>query len=513
MKALGNAISLRFLGTLGALAATIPMASAQTITAVVRLKERVSLETLAKNVQDPASPRYGVFYTPEEIRTLSAPTQSDYDATLTQLRKEGFVITGESASHLWVSVQADHKLFENVFSTQIKTLDRGLRQSLAVARAPQRLPLVASVVGLDNTRKSHPRLFHSEALTSSPGGISQDTIKSAYGFDPIYKSGWSGKGQHIAVATYMGFKIEDVQHFYEVSNLKPGPSVDQVTYNGTPTYDENSAMETELDAEFSGMIAPGASIHVFASADNSDTGELQMFTAILDDNRAKVVNYSWGDCETHLTSDHQAEMAKVFTRAVAQGVNILVASGDSGSDSCGDGTTVADWPAANPDVVAVGGTTFSGDASKVSETAWNGSGGGISGLWELPSWQQGLGSPYVKRSYPDVAFNADPTSGQAIWTHQSGNAGWMTIGGTSMAAPQWSGFLALVGEARAAKNKTALGFLDPIIYGLSGSERASMFNDVTSGSNGAYSAGAGWDAVTGWGSMQGDSLLNRLVNN
>ena len=101
-----------------------------------------------------------------------------------------------------------------MLSTQIKTLYCGLRQSLAVARAPQRLPLVASVVGLDNTRKSHPRLFHSEALTSSPGGISQDTIKSAYGFDPIYKSGWSGKGQHIAVATYMGFKIEDVQHFY-----------------------------------------------------------------------------------------------------------------------------------------------------------------------------------------------------------------------------------------------------------------------------------------------------------
>src|SRR5262249_32535304 len=149
-------------------------------------------------------------------------------------------------------------------------------------------------------------------------------------------------------------------------------------------------------------------------------------------------NYSWGDCEKRLESGHQAEMAKVFARAVAQGVNILVASGDTGSDGCRDGTLNADWPAAQPDVVAVGGTTFSQSSSKMSETAWSGSGGGISEIWELPDYQKALGSPYIKRSYPDVAFNADPMSGQAIWTQQDGSAGWMVVGGTSMAAPQWA---------------------------------------------------------------------------
>src|ERR1700675_1627840 len=106
---------------------------------------------------------------------------------------------------------------------------------------------------------------------------------------------------------------------------------------------ENSAGETELDAEFSGMIAPGASIHVFASSQNSDAGELAMFTAILDDNRAKVVNYSWGSCDNQVSSSHQADMDKVFARAVAQGVNILNASGDSGSDCVGDGSTVTSF--------------------------------------------------------------------------------------------------------------------------------------------------------------------------
>ena len=368
-------------------------------------------------------------------------------------------------------------------------------------------------MGLDNTRKSHPRLVHSHALESSPGGIQQNTIKTAYGLDPIYKSGWTGKGQHIAIATYMGFHIDDVKHFYAVSNLKPGPSVDQVTYNGTPAFDENSAMETELDAEFSGMIAPGASVHVFASAANSDAGELQMFTAILDDNRSKIVNYSWGDCEKTLSSSHQAEMAKVFARAVAQGVNIMVASGDNGSDSCQDGSTVADWPAAHPDVVAVGGTTFAQNGQALPKPP-----GAAAAAASADSGSCLLGkrssaphtSSALTRTSPSMPIRcAAKRSGRS----KAATAGWLVVGGTSMAAPQWSGFLALVGEARAAKGKAALGFLNPIIYALSGSERAALFNDVTSGSNGAYTAASGWDAVTGWGSMQGDVLLNRLVNN
>ena len=87
----------------------------------------------------------------------------------------------------------------------------------------------------------------------------------------------------------------------------------------------------------------------------------------------------------------------------------------------------------------------------------------------------------------------------------------MTIGGTSMAAPQWSGFMALVGESRAKANKGTLGFLNPIIYAIPASTRASVFNDVTTGNNGTYKAGAGWDAVTGWGSMQAQGLLNYLT--
>ena len=491
---------------------------AKPVDAVLRLKSRVSMAELARSVTDPSSSRYGVFYTPSEIRKIAAPSNSEYSKAIADLKREGFQIVSESPTHLWVSVRADSSVMQSVFAAQFAESVSGASVLKLVSNpeVPEHLDLIESVNGLDTTRKSHPKhhvLSHVlQVGTAAPGGISQDTIKTAYGFDSLYKSGLSGAGQHVAIATYDGFKIEDVRAFYTLSKLSPVPTVDQVTFNGTPNYVEGSSMETALDAEFSGMIAPGAQVHVFASAANSDAGEMQMFTAILDDARMKVVNYSWGDCETHVAPAHQKEMQPIFDRAVAQGVNIFVASGDSGSDSCQDGTTAGDWPAANPSVVAVGGTTFSYTGSKLSETGWSGSGGGVSALFDLPKWQldAGLASPFVRRSYPDVSFNADPQSGQAVYTRNNGQLGWFVIGGTSMAAPQWSGFMALVGEARAKNSKGALGFLNPLIYAQSATDRAATFNDTKSGSNGVYSAKAGWDAVTGYGSMQAASLLQYL---
>jgi kumamolisin len=287
--------------------------------------------------------------------------------------------------------------------------------------------------------------------------------------------------------------------------------VDKVNFNGTATLNDGSAMETELDAEFSGMVAPAAQIHVFTSADNSDAGEEAMFTAILDDNRAQVVNYSWGSCEQGVDPGHRTAMQNIFARAVAQGVNIMVASGDSGSSCDGSGNTIAGFQPSMPYVVAVGGTTLPSGLSG-PETGWSGSGGGISTVYATPSWQKGIGAAFTMRSYPDVAYNADPSSGQPLWAHANGvgsAASYIVVGGTSIAAPQWSGFLALVGQARGGK---ALGYLNPILYGLSSDAQAGVLSDVTSGSNGAYKAGPGFDAVTGLGSMKGPALLTLLKN-
>ncbi|MGE5086848.1 MAG: S8 family serine peptidase [Bacillota bacterium] len=481
-------------------------ALAKPITAVIRLKERTPVENLAYYARTQSTPLVR-YYTATDIRKISAPATSDYLNLLATLNSKGFKVVSQSPTHLWMTLEGDSELFENTFNTRIEFLTNGTHRNDGHFTIPADLSLIGGMVGLDNTRKSHPHYKRADGPSLTMGGISPDTIKNYYGFNPIYSQGIYGSNQHVAIATYNGFKIEHVNYYYQALNLKPGPTVDQVEFNGTPTYDEGSAGETELDAEFVGMIAPGSNVHVFASKSNDDAGELQMFTAILDDNRAKVVNYSWGACERDVDSNHQTEMNKIFARAVAQGVNIMVASGDSGSNSCQDGTVAADWPAAHNNVVAVGGTSLYPHGNDGRESAWSGSGGGISGIYALPDWQNSLSSNFTKRTYPDVSFNADPYTGQAVWT-----GSWEVIGGTSMAAPQWSGFLALVNEARTRNNLGTLGFLNPIIYGLSDQDRAEAFTDITQGRNGAYQAGPGYDAVTGLGTMHADALLQKLMH-
>lgn len=474
---------------------------ADSVETVVRLQETVPMEQLAKEVMDPTSARFHKFYTPEEIRQVAGPSDATYNKLINQLKADGAVIEYESPTHLMLRVRADRS-----YLTQLNRLARSTRLK---SHSLSPLNVVTAVSGLTSSPKRHHHYVLANHDSHDFTGITPATIKTVYGFDPIYAAGGSGAGQSIAVATYDSFSTDDVTQFWSQNNISPAPTVDAVAFNGTAQTNSDSAMETELDAEFSGMMAPGAAIHVFTSADNSDAGELAMFTAILDDNRAKVVNYSWGMCEDQLQAAHKSDMDTQFARAIAQGVNILNASGDSGSDCDGDGTNAASYPASTPNVVGVGGTTLTVTGDTMSEVAWSGSGGGFSKQYPVPSYQTGLGStvqgqPVTGRGFPDVAFNADPNSGEAIWVAGTSQV----IGGTSMASPQWVGFLTLVLSARGSKG---LAFLNPTIYALTANQQSSFFNDITSGSNGEFSAGPGWDATTGWGSMKASDLYNYLV--
>lgn len=503
------------------------MTFAKDIELVLRMQERVSMEKLAASVTDVDSPRYGKFYSPEEIRDIAGPLDSTYSQSVQTLKAKGFKIVGEDKTHLFVTIRASQAVVEKAFGTKLQFTDKekAFHRALQTPQIPRELNVIHSIIGLDNQRHSRP--MHQTPLLQTRGsiddpntGILPDAIKNIYGFDPIYKAGVTGVGQQIAIATYDNFHPADVTWFWGIRDITPVPQLDEVYFNGVPAVNDDSCSETELDAEFSGMIATGAQIHVFPSAHNDDSGEVQLFTAILNDNRAKVVNYSWGDCEANVTAQHFSDMNQVFARAVAQGVNIMVASGDSGSYGCSEDNTItkpgkvnAGWPAADPYVVSVGGTTITGGGltNSIAEWTWDGSGGGISTIFSLPSWQQNLGAPFAMRSFPDVAFNADPETGETAFVHYQNQQRWLQFGGTSIAAPQWTGFLTLVNQARGAKG--AVGYLNPIIYGMSAELKAQTFNDVTKGNNGAYKAKVGWDATTGWGSMRASDLFNFLKGN
>jgi kumamolisin len=199
---------------------------------------------------------------------------------------------------------------------------------------------------------------------------------------------------------------------------------------------------------------------------------------------------------------------------LALGITVTVASGDNGSsDGVDDGQAHVDFPASSPNVLACGGTRLNATATKISgEVVWNepgdgATGGGISDSFPLPAYQESAGVPpsanpsnNVGRGVPDVAADADPATGYSVRVNGEDTV----IGGTSAVAPLWAGLVACLNQGL---TKPA-GFLNPTLNALP--PGSGVFRDITSGNNGAYSAGPGWDACSGLGAVDGNKLLTAL---
>ena len=269
-----------------------------------------------------------------------------------------------------------------------------------------------------------------------------------------------------------------------------------------------------LDIEVAGAVAPGARIVVYF-APNTDQGFLDAITTAIHDttNAPTIVSISWGGAESTWTQQSLTNYDQALGEAAALGVTVMVASGDSGSsDGVSDGKAHVDFPASSPNVLACGGTSVRASGTTIaSETVWNdgasggSTGGGISDVFPLPSWQANAGIPpsanaggRVGRGVPDVAGDADPETGYAIVVDGQNEI----FGGTSAVAPLWAGLVALLNQHRG----TSLGFVNPELYA-----HPSALHDITSGTNGAYTAKAGWDACTGLGSPNGTALEAALT--
>jgi len=272
-----------------------------------------------------------------------------------------------------------------------------------------------------------------------------------------------------------------------------------------------------LDIEVTGSIAPGAKIVVYF-AENTDAGFLNAITTAIHDssNNPSVLSISWGGPESSWTQQAMTSMDEAFQSAGTMGVTVCVAAGDGGStDGVDDGLNHVDFPASSSNVLACGGTRLVAAGSSItSETVWNelasdegATGGGISDVFPLPTWQSGAGVPVsanpsknAGRGVPDVAGNADPTTGYV--TLVDGQSG--VIGGTSAVAPLWAGLLALVNQSVGKP----VGFVNPLLYQKA--VAPGDCRDITSGNNGAYSAAIGWDACTGLGSPIGTEVATVL---
>jgi hypothetical protein len=333
-------------------------------------------------------------------------------------------------------------------------------------------------------------------------------IRQAYGFNQVSFGSVAadGTGQTIAIVdAYSEPNIySDLNTFDQQFGIAGGSSSSFLTVatpQGAPAADAGWAMEIALDVEWAHAIAPGAKILLVEAANNNFLNLMSAVQYAAAQPGVSVVSMSWGGGEF---SSETAYDSYFTTPAGHQGVTFVASSGDYGAPPS--------YPAVSPNVLSVGGTTLtlSSSGGYGSETAWSGSGGGLSAYEGEPGYQQGAQST-GKRGNPDVAYNADPSTGYYIYDSvpYNGYAGWWAPGGTSAGAPQWAALVAIADQGRALAGK---GSLDgptqtlPAIYSLS----SSAFHDVTSGSNG-YAAGPGYDEATGRGSPVANLVISGLV--
>jgi len=268
-----------------------------------------------------------------------------------------------------------------------------------------------------------------------------------------------------------------------------------------------------LDIEVAASVAPGAKIAVYFTP-NTDQGFIDAITTAVHDttNKPSVISISWGGPESSWTAQSLAALDAACQSAAALGITITVAAGDDGSTDGGTGNNV-DFPASSPHVLACGGTKLVASGATISsEVVWNelasqegATGGGVSNVFPLPSWQANANVPASSasaggRGVPDVAGDADPNAGYTI--RVDGET--MVIGGTSAVAPLWAGLIAVANQQLGKP----VGFVQPALYAA---KAATAFSDITQGNNGAFSAGPGWDACTGLGSPIAEKLIPLLA--
>jgi kumamolisin len=380
--------------------------------------------------------------------------------------------------------------------------------------------VVEGVFGLDDRPAADPHFQRYEPVLGMRSVAAKSFKPTALAKLYDFPAGADGSGQCIGIIELGGgYKPADLATYFAGLGVA-NPKVKAVLVDHAknhPTNANSADGEVLLDIEVCGAIAPKATIAVYF-APNTTQGFLDAITTAVHDavNKPSVISISWGSAEQNWTAQAMTQYDQAFQAAAAMGVTICVAAGDNGSsDGVADGKVHVDFPASSPNVLACGGTRLlaSGATAISSETVWNegattsATGGGVSGFFALPAYQAQAGVPVSAgtggkpgRGVPDVAGDADPATGYDVRVDGQD----FVIGGTSAVAPLWAGLVALMNQ----KLGHPVGFLNPMLYGSLQGKGGT--HDITSGNNGSYSARAGWDPCTGWGSPDGAKRLKAL---
>ncbi|HEU0001465.1 MAG TPA: S53 family peptidase [Ktedonobacteraceae bacterium] len=533
----------------------------------LKLRNSANLTDYLQQISSPSSPLYRRYLNPASFAALYGPLPQSEAAVVNYLRSQGFTISGTYANHLLVDAVGTVAQAERAFQVQINNYrSTSGHMIFANASAPSLpvtiAPLVSSVSGLDDSvqYQRHPILSNASVAlqqqstaarcpqpgsTATPTSYTPEQISSAYDFTRLYNQGILGDGQSVALLELDGYSPADIAA-YSACFGGQHTTIQNILIDGFNGAAGSNAAEVELDMEMVLGLAPHLSnLRVYEAA-NALPSYNDAWARIVNDH-VPVVSTSWVFCEQGASMAAEIQQENIFFQAAAaQGQTILAASGDLGANGCYNPQTGAnqqpavDDPASQPYVTGVGGTTLhlNSDNSYNSEQVWNdraigngASGGGISQVWSMPSWQQapGVANAFTTgyREVPDVSINADPQTGYDVYCTAGGcaNHGWMVIGGTSAAAPVWAAFVALANENALKINGLMVGFLNPSLYniahGASGASYVESFHDIVPvtgalnnndyvGSGNTYPTASTYDLATGLGSFDAYNLSQNL---
>ena len=509
----------------------MPASQRLSLAVTLPLSNQEQLHTLLQQLYDPASPNYRHFLTVSQFTEQFGPTAVDYQRVIGLMESHGLKITHTYPDRLAVNVTGSVANIEQTFQVTIEVYQHpSERRTFYAPDVEPSVELgfpVLSVEGLSTYNLPRPLLkraspdqrVHSDQTGSGPSGqfLGSD-IRAAYGAGTAL----DGSGQALGLIEIGPYNLSDVTaYFNSLSQPLNVPIVNVLLGGADGICSGCNDGEEAVDVEQIISIAPNASGLIVYLAYNSSVSPYNAYLQAANDNLVKQMSISFGWSGT---PSSEQDYETVFEELAAQGQSSFVASGDAGAN-CGGGG----YPGNSPNITDAGGTdlTTSGAGGPwQSETGWVGSGGGWNTESPIPSYQQGAGiitsadeGSTQYRNIPDVA--AEANTDNYFCSSGSCQGG---IGGTSLAAPRWAGFVALINQQAAANatsagNNPTLGLLNPTIYGTAVD---ADFHDITSGSDynssapsgctaSQFSAGPGYDLVTGWGSPNGPTLINALA--
>jgi hypothetical protein len=497
----------------------------------LRLCNQQELQVLLHELYDPASPDYRHFLTAQQFTDRFGPTIDDYEEVVGFAQSYSLTVTHRAPNRLVLDVSGTVADIERAFQVRLQVYQHPTEPRTFYAPnvepSVNRGVPVQGISGLNNFSPPHPmsqkRVVGAEGVPadgtgSGPGGVFLGSdIRAAYAPSVTL----DGTGQAIGLLEFAPYNLSAVQAYFSTLGQPLNVPIVNVLLDGVDGICETGCNDDEpaVDIEEAISMAPNLSALIVYEGNRA----ADIFNQMATDNVAKQLSTSWG----WLPADPMSE-EPIFQEFAAQGQNLFVFSGDDGAYSppgCTHNCVLTWYPSGDPYVTTVGGTsltTYAPGGSRLSETAWSGSGGGFStNGFAIPSYQAPVinslnqGSMTL-RNVPDVAAEAACCNYYCASDNMPVKGSCMTyvIYGTSLAAPRWAGFLALANQQA---NGTPIGFLNPTIYGIGQeSEYGSDFYDITEGNNfnslspDLFSAVTGYDLVTGWGTPNGQSLLDAL---